>query len=308
MSLRRTVLFVAAGAVAMAVLLPCLALVRDTTAHDWYAARKLTVAQVMLGVGFDPYKAMVYRTPDGATMRIHRFAFVVYGEPIRARAHILTTSGDHAVLGAIAGAIGAALCVAVFVGARRSRRHRSGVPATAAVPGLAAHRETWSGFGDIAGASQGNGSKIGLLVVSPAQLEGRLEVYGPVEIRGPLPVGRIVQDGAGLDENTARAVQRADAQALRTTLALPAAGQRGAAAPGAAVAGAAAQPESGEADAAAAPGSAGKEKKCRVGRTPRGQSPTPGKDPIIEGDGAAVHEDRVPARPKPGKGGGGDWL
>ena len=308
MSLRRTVLFVAAGAVAMAVLLPCLALVRDTTAHDWYAARKLTVAQVMHGVGFDPYKAMVYRTADGASMRIHRFAFVVYGEPIRARAHILTTAGDHAVLGAIAGAIGAALCVVVLVGARRSRRHRSGVPATAAVPGLAAHRETWSGFGDIADVSRGGGSKIGLLVVSPAQLEGRVEVYGPVEIRGPLPVGRIVQDGAGLDENTARAVQRADAQAVQTTLALPAAKPPGTAAlRGAADPEAAAASESAKANAAAAPGSTAKD-ESRAGRTPRGQSPTPGKDPIIEGDGAAVREDRVPARPKPGKGGGGDWL
>ena len=285
MSLRRTVLFVAAGAVAMAVLLPCLALVRDTTAHDWYAARELTVAQVMLGVGFDPYKAMVYRTPDGATMRIHRFAFVVYGEPIRARALILTTAGDHAVLVAIAGAIGAALCVVVLVGARRSRRRRFGVPATAAVPGLAAQRETWTGLGDIADVSRGDGSRIGLLVVSPAQIEGRVEAYGPVEIRGPLPVGRIVRDGAGLDEDTARAVQRADAQAVQTTPALPAAGQRG----------------------AAVPGSAGKD-ESRVGRTPRGQSLTPRKDPTIEGDGAAVREDRVPARPKSGKGGGGDWL
>ena len=297
MSLRRTVLFVAAGAVAMAVLLPCLALVRDTTAHDWYAARKLTVAQVMLGVGLDPYKAMVYRTPDGATMRIHRFAFVVYGEPIRARALILTTAGDHAVLGAIASAIGAALCVVVLVGARRLRRYRSGVPATAAVPGLAAHRGTWTGFGDIAGVSRGDGSMTGLVVVSPAQIEGRVNAYGPVEILGPLPVGRIVQDGAGLDEDTARAVQRADAQAVQTTPALPAARQPGAAA----------QPESGDADAAAVPGSAGKD-ESRVGRTPRGQFVTPRKDPTIEGDGAAVREDRVPARPKPGKGGGGDWL
>ncbi len=306
--LRRTVLFLAVGALAMAVLLPCLALVRDTTAHDWYAARKLTVTQAMLAVGFDPYKATVYRTPDGATMRINRFALVVYGEPIRARAHILTTAGDHAVLGAIAGAMGAALCVAVFVGARRSRRHRSGVPTTAGVPGLAAHRETWSGFGDIADVSRGGGSKIGLLVVSPAQIEGRVEVYGPVEIRGPLPVGRIVQNGAGLDENTARAVQRADVQAVQKTPALPAAKPPGTAAlSGAADPKAAAASESAKAKSAAVPGSTAKE-KSRVGRTPRGQSPTPGKDPIIEGDGAAVHEDRVPARPKPGKGGGGDWL
>ena len=278
----------------MAVLLPCLALVRDTTAHDWYAARKLTLTEAMLAVGFDPYKATVYRTPDGATMRINRFALVVYGEPIRARTHILTTAGDHAVLGAIAGAIGAALCAVVFVGARWSRRHRSGVPSTAAVPGLAAHRETWTGFGDMAGVSRGDGSRIGLLVVSPAQIEGRVEAYGPVEIRGPLPVGRIVRDGAGLDDHTARSVH--------TPPALPAAGQRGAAVPGAA-----AQPESVEANAAAAPGSTGKE-KSRVGRTPSGQSLAPGRGATIKGDGAAVREARVPARPKPGKGGGGDWL
>ena len=60
----------------------------------------------------------------------------------------------------------------------------------------------------------------GLVVVSPAQIEGRVKAYGPVEILGPLPVGRIVQDGAGLDEDTARAVQRADAQAVQTTPAL----------------------------------------------------------------------------------------
>ena len=40
----------------MAALLPCMALVRDTTAHDWYAARKLTLTQFLVGVGFDRYK------------------------------------------------------------------------------------------------------------------------------------------------------------------------------------------------------------------------------------------------------------
>ena len=70
---------------------------------------------------------------------------------------------------------------------------------------------------------------------------------------------------------------------------------------------AAAPSVSAKTDAADAPGSTGTE-EFRVGRTPRGQSPTPGKDPTIGGDGAAVRETRVPARPKPGKGGGGDWL
>ena len=251
--LRRTVLLVAVGTLAMAVLLPCLALVRDTTAHDWYAARKLTLTEAMLAVGFDPYKATVYRTLDGATMRINRFALVVYGEPIRARTHIFKTAGDHAVLGAIAGAIGAALCAVVFVGLRWSRRQRSGVPA--------AHRGTWTPFGDIAGVSRGDGSRTGLLVVSPAQIEGRMEVYGPVEIRGPLPVGRIVHDGVGFDENTARAVQRADDPAVRAPPALPAARALGAAA----------QSESATPEAGAAPGSTGKVQP-RAGRGPRDES------------------------------------
>ena len=257
----------------MAVLLPCLALVRDTTAHDWYAARKLTVTQAMLAVGFDPYKATVYRTPDGATMRINRFAFVVYGEPIRARTHILTTAGDHAVLGASAGAIGAALCAVVFVGARWSRRHRSEVPTTAAVPGSWAHRGAWSPFGDIAGGSRGDGSRTGLLVVSSAQIEGRMEVYGPVEIRGALPVGRIVQDGAGLDENTARA----------------------------------AQSESAKPEAAAAPGSTGKV-QSRAGRGPRNESRKPERNDAAKSRDTSERERQPSERPKRVKGGEGLWV
>ena len=301
MNLRRAVLFAAVGAVTMGVLLPCLALVRDTTAHDWYSARKLTLTQAMLAVGFDPYKATVYRTPDGTTMRIHRFAFVVYGEPIRARAHILTTVGDHAVLGAIAGAIGAALCVVVLVGARWSRHHRSGMPATAAAPGPPVHRATWSRSGSVENVSRhdGGGSRIGLLVVAPAQIEDTVEVYGPVEIRGPLPVGQIVQDGAGWEENASRSVQRADAPAMKTMLALPAAAPPGAAAqPG---------PAKADVDAPAAPGSRPKA-VTQVGRTPRGRTRTPGKDPTVDGDGAGVREARTPARPKPGKGGSGHWV
>ena len=288
MSLRRTVLFAAMGAVAMTVLLPCLALVRDTTAHDWYAAGKLTLTQTMMAAGFDWFSPTEYRAADGTIETVTRYSFTFEGEALWARARIVSTTVEHAFLGAIAGAIGAALCVVVFVGARLSRRHRSGVPATAAVPGRPVQRGAWTRFGDIAGDSRGDGSRIGLVVVWPAQVEGRVEVYGPAEIRGPLPVGRIVQDGAGFDENTARAVQRADAPAIKTTPALPAA----------------VPPESAKPDAGAALRSTRKVEP-RVGRMPRGQSRTPGTDPTIEGDGAAVREAGAPARPKPGKGGGG---
>ncbi|MCY4480335.1 MAG: hypothetical protein OXB97_10605, partial [Rhodospirillales bacterium] len=44
--------FTAVCTVAMPVLLTGLALVRDTTGHDWYAARKLTATQAMLAIGF----------------------------------------------------------------------------------------------------------------------------------------------------------------------------------------------------------------------------------------------------------------
>ena len=296
MSLRRTVLLAAMGAVAMTVLLPCLALVRDTTGHDWYAAGKLTLTQTMMAAGFNWFSPTEYRAADGTIETVTRYSFTFEGEALWARARIVSTTVEHAVLGAIAGAIGAVLSVVVLVGARWSRRHRSGVPATAAVPGPSVDRGTWTRFGDIAGASRGDGSRIGLVVVSPAQIGGRVEVYGPVEIRGPLPVARIVQKG---DENTARAVQRADAPAVQATRALPAARPPGAAGPGAA-----APPESAKPDAPAAPGSTRKVEP-RVGRTPRGQSRTPGTDPTIEGDGAVVREAGAPGRQKPGKGGGG---
>ena len=46
----------AAGAVAVALLWPCVALVRGTTAHDWYAAVKLTVTEAMIAVGFNSFE------------------------------------------------------------------------------------------------------------------------------------------------------------------------------------------------------------------------------------------------------------
>ena len=128
--LRRTALIAALCAAAMAVLLPCLALVRDTTAHDWYAAGKLTLTEVTIAIGFEPYAATEYRTPDGGTMRITRAGLAFYGEPIRARERIVSTAGDHAVLGAGAGAACAVLCVMLLSGAGRVRRQRTRMPRT----------------------------------------------------------------------------------------------------------------------------------------------------------------------------------
>ena len=50
-----------AGAVSMALLACAVALARDTTGHDWYAAAKLTVADLMTGAGFDEDAPVEYR-------------------------------------------------------------------------------------------------------------------------------------------------------------------------------------------------------------------------------------------------------
>ena len=124
-----------------------------------------------------------------------------------------------------------------------------------------------------------------------------MEVYGPVEIRGPLPVGRIVQDGAGLDENTARAVQRADAPAVRTPPALPAARALGAAA----------QSESAKPDAAAAPGNTRKDEP-RAGQGPRHESRKPERNDAAKSRDTSERERQPSERPKRVKGGKGLWF
>ena len=77
---RRCAASVAAGAVAMALLWPCVALVRGTTAHDWYAAVKLTIAEAMIAVGFNSFEPTRYRAADGTSFAITRGGLVLYGE------------------------------------------------------------------------------------------------------------------------------------------------------------------------------------------------------------------------------------
>ena len=59
--LRRALVLGMLGAVSMALLLPPLALLRYTDAHDWYAARKVSVAQALIAVGFDENASTKYR-------------------------------------------------------------------------------------------------------------------------------------------------------------------------------------------------------------------------------------------------------
>ena len=113
--LRDYVRFTAVCAVAMAVLLTGLALVRDTTGYDWYAAARLTLTQAMLAVGFDPYASTEYRMGSGLTLPMMRGVLSELDGPREARARILSAIADHAGLGAVAG-IGCAATLLIWLG------------------------------------------------------------------------------------------------------------------------------------------------------------------------------------------------
>ena len=102
---------VLAGAVAMTLLWPCVALYRGTSGHDWYAAVKLTVTEAMIAAGFNSFEVTRYRAPDGTSFRITRGALVESGEVIDARERIVYTVLVGALHGGLAGALGVVLII-----------------------------------------------------------------------------------------------------------------------------------------------------------------------------------------------------
>ncbi len=101
--LRRALALGALGAVLMALLLPSLALLRYTDAHDWYAARKVSVAQALIAAGFDERATTEYRLADGRTVTWLRDGVATYPRARESRRLILAVIGDNALLGACAG-------------------------------------------------------------------------------------------------------------------------------------------------------------------------------------------------------------
>ena len=79
------------GAVAMALLLPALAALRYTDAHDWYAARRVSVAQALIAAGFDERAPTDYRLADGLTVTWLRDGVATYPAALRSRNFILST-------------------------------------------------------------------------------------------------------------------------------------------------------------------------------------------------------------------------
>ena len=103
-----------AGAVSMAILACAVALARDTTGHDWYAAAKLTATEVLIGVGFDGNAPTEYRTADGAVETVSRYELTVKLKARWAREDILAAAWDGAMLGALSGLGGALLCLVLI--------------------------------------------------------------------------------------------------------------------------------------------------------------------------------------------------
>ena len=112
------------GAVLMALLSCAVALARDTTGHDWYAAYRITVADILIGVGFDGDTPVEYRNADGAVESVSRFGLTHGFEARWARKDILETAWKGATLGALSGFGGALLCLVLVWRSMSERRGR----------------------------------------------------------------------------------------------------------------------------------------------------------------------------------------
>ena len=192
---RRWAASLAAGAVAVALLWPCVALVRGTTAHDWYAAVKLTVTEAMIAVGFNSFEPTRYRAPDGTSYPITRGGLVLYGELIEARDRILYT----AAVGVLHGGFAGALCVVLFimlwraVHGRGSRR--AGWPVRPPGRGPPEHVESWdrSGIVERLPANNAGGARIALWMLSESQAARLIEALGAAENPRAVPAQRSVE-------------------------------------------------------------------------------------------------------------------
>ena len=125
---RQAVVAGAAGAVSMAIVACAAALARHTTGHDWYAAYRITVADLMIGAGFDKDVQVEYRNADGVVETVSRSRLTFDLDARWAREDILEAAWQGAALGGLCGLGGALLCLALMwrsVHDRRAGRHES---------------------------------------------------------------------------------------------------------------------------------------------------------------------------------------
>ena len=200
---RRMVRLGLLGVAAMTLAVPVILLARGTTGHDWYAARKLTTAEVMIAVGFSETTTVALRLADGDTWNIIRAAVAVFPSAVRARQRILGTIGDGVMLGAGVG--GTVFCLMLLGAAGHGRRGRTGT-ALEPVEYPSRHPPTASPAGRIAEwVRPGLRARIALLVVSPAELERLLTLLehgrrpGFVDLPGTDVVEPMEADGQLLE-------------------------------------------------------------------------------------------------------------
>ena len=129
----RALLVVTVGVVLLSALACGVALVRDTTGHDWYATGKLTITELLIGIGFDDSAPTQYRNWRDEVLSLTRDELRNNADALFARRHVLRTARKAAELGACCGFGGALLCLALFRRQdRRPTRHTAPEPATAA--------------------------------------------------------------------------------------------------------------------------------------------------------------------------------
>ena len=186
---------VAAGicAAGMAVLVAGIALALGTTGHDWYAAWKFTMVEAMLGVGFDDYGLVEYRTADGETISVERYRFAyVMPEAWLARRQMFSLAADRALLGACIGLalFGLWLVVRMALRLRQLESGRGTVvePAPRVRPGYAGRMrqpDDWSD-GELIAALARRCGRLGVLLVSTDEVE-RLAGVGDATLPSATP-------------------------------------------------------------------------------------------------------------------------
>ena len=214
------------GVVAMTLAVPVILLARGTTGHDWYAARKLTVAQAMLAVGFSNSTTVAYRRADGATWNIIRAAVAQFPSAVKARQRILGSIGDGVMLGAGVG--GTVFCLMLLGAAGHGRRGR---PGTALEPVEYPHRHlpTEGPARRAAGwVRPGLRARIALLVMSPAELERLLALLdhrrrpGFIDLPGSDGVEPADADGEFLERTKSPSLPPTESHSQGAQIAVPA--------------------------------------------------------------------------------------
>lgn len=88
------------AAALMSALACAVTLARDTRKHDWYATGKLTLTELLTGLGFDDRTPVEYRTSAGALLTLTRDGLMYNGDALLARDHLLRIAAKAAGLGA----------------------------------------------------------------------------------------------------------------------------------------------------------------------------------------------------------------